>query len=106
MKVSKSWNALGTGATYTDPVNVEIRDGSDALVDTLVLTSSNGWEDTSIALLPGDYTFSEVTVPGWSPDYTPSNRTLTVVAGDVPVAGAIGSIENTIDTGCLKITKD
>ena len=105
LRVEKTWDDKGTGATYTDPIDVVIKNKSGVVVETLKLQAP-GWTATSKALLPGDYTFEEITVPGWTPSYTPSNRTLKVEAGATPAAGAIGKIKNTIDTGCLIIQKD
>ena len=106
LEVVKTWDDKDTGASYDGTVNVRVYDSSNALVGTLDLTATNGWKDGLCNLLPGTYTFEEVTVPGWTPSY-PDGRTLTVEAGATqPAAGAIGSVVNTVDTGSLKIKKE
>jgi plastocyanin len=106
LKVIKTWDDLGTGETYTDPITVKIYDSTGAVVGTLTLTLGNSWADQLCNLTPGTYTFQEVSPTGWTPTYNPSNRQLVVVAGTDPNPGAIGYITNTIDLGCLNITKN
>jgi hypothetical protein len=109
LKIVKTWDDLGTGAVYEGTVYVDIFDTDEEgaePIDTLELVNVDGvWEADKCGLLPGDYWFGEVSVPGWTPDYTPSTMMLTVVAGEDPAESAIGSIENTIDLGCLEVQK-
>ena len=105
LEVSKIWEDLGTGATYEGSVTVNIYDADNNFVDALTLDEDNDWTGGLCGLLPGDYTFSEVTPEGWTPTYDPADRVLSVEAGDEPVEGAIGKITNTFDTGCLELEK-
>ena len=107
LEVKKSWEPGDSGATYADPVSVEIRDAAGNLVRTLELTSTNSWTATACGLLPGDYYFEEISVTGWSPSYDPIDRKLVVVAGDTAAASAKGTVTNTYidEYGCLEITK-
>ncbi|EEG78437.1 collagen binding domain-containing protein [Dethiobacter alkaliphilus] len=105
LKVIKIWDDQGTGVVYDGTIDVNIYDSEGTLVDTLILSDANNWEDDLGYLLPGVYTFAEVTPDGWTPSYDPANRELVVEAGDDPAAGAIGTITNTIDLGSLKVIK-
>ncbi len=104
LKIVKSFTGYPAGYPLPASVTVNIT-GPYGYTGSVTLNEGNGWDDIVCGLVPGDYTFSEVTVTGWTPAYNPTNRVLTVVAGTEPAAGAIGTITNTLDKGCLKIVK-
>ena len=69
--------------------------------ETFVLDEDNDWNVEICELYPGEYTVTERDVPGWTTSYA-VGPTVTVEANET----AEVEIENELDKGCLRITKE
>jgi hypothetical protein len=104
LKIDKDFTGYPEGFVLPDSIDVLVT-GPYGYSQTWTLLKADGWAKTVCGLVPGNYTVAELTTPGWTPSYNPTNRTAAVVAGNAASAVQI-TITNTLDKGCLKITKE
>ncbi len=107
LKITKSWTGYPQG--YQLPVSVTgTITGPNNYSQPFTITANelpNAWEKTFGPLVPGQYTVTEDDVPGWTTTRNPSNGLISVTAGAEAQAVSV-SIENTLDKGYLRITKE
>ena len=107
MELTKAFAGLNGVEFPLDEIDVQVT-GVDVDYDEVhTLKASDNWTKTICGLVPGTYEVVELTEEdGWSVSYNPTDRQVTVEAGDEPGPQASITITNTFGRGCLTVNKD
>jgi|GEM_PF-6524152 len=103
LRITKNWNypqGYNPGQ-IPSTINVSV-ENTDIGYSEIWEISSPGWQKETCGLSTGTYTITELDVPpGWISSY-PEGSTVEVLQGQTTDA----TINNTIESGCLQITKE